>query len=101
MGNGPSEEDVRRAQRAARDAQETAKAMAPVVEAGRLNPLLLKQVLDKFAPGNDASGDGIYDQRWLATDTFYRHTEDYVRVENLAAYKRALAAAFSKKKVSP
>lgn len=97
MGNGPSEEDVRRAELAAQQAKETAKAFAPYVENNRLNPELLKSALDRFAPGNDASDDGIYDQRWLAADTFYRHTEEYVALEKRAEYKHALDTLFPKK----
>lgn len=97
MGNGPSEDDVRRAERAAQEAKETAKVMAPFVERNRLNPLLLKQTLDKFAPGNDAQGDGIFDQRWLSADTFYNNTVDYVDLDKRPAYKAALDAAFPKK----
>lgn len=99
MGNGPSDDDVRRAERAAQEARETAKVMTPVVEANRLNPLLLKKTLDHFAPKNDAEEDGIFDQRWMDADTFYRFTEEYVEVEKRAAYKYALDATF--KKVAP
>jgi len=94
MSDGPSEEDIRLDQAHAKKTKETAEAFAPYVEANRLNPLLLKQVLDKFAPGNDAEDDGIYGQRWLAASTFYRFTEEYVEVENRVGYKHALDAAF-------
>jgi len=98
MGNGPSEDDVRRAQRAAAEARETAKVMAPFVERNRLNPLLLKLVLDEHAPGNDAEADGIYAQPWLDAGTFYNNTaEDYVAAERRPAYKSALDVAFPKK----
>jgi len=98
MGNGPSDEDVRRAERAAREAKETAKAMTPFVERNRLNPLLLKKVLDKFAVRvGDADADGIFDQRWMDAGTFYNNTaEDYVAHENRVAYKAALDSAFPK-----
>lgn len=101
MGDGPSDEDVRRAAVAAKKAKETAEAFAPHVEANRLNPLLLKQVLDRFAPGNDAAEDGIFDQRWLAAGTFYNNTEEYVSMENRPRYKHALEAAFPAKKIAP
>lgn len=100
MGDGPSDEDVRRAQRAAQEAKETADAFASYVEANRINPLLLKKVLDRFAPGNDAAEDGIFDQRWLAAGTFYNNTEEYVPAENRPAYKHALDAAFPKRRVT-
>lgn len=101
MGDGPSDEDVRKARRAAQEAKDTAVAMAPHVEANRLNPLLLKRVLDEHAPGNDAAEDGIYDQRWLAADTFYRFTEEYVPLEKRPGYQHALRAAFPAKKAAP
>lgn len=97
MGNGPSDDDVRRAERAAAEAKETAKVMAPFVERNRLNPLLLKRVLDAHAPGNDAEDDGIYAQPWLDAGTFYRFTDEYVEFDRRAAYKAALDAAFPKK----
>lgn len=101
MSNGPNEDEVRRAQAHAKEAKETAEAMAPFVETNRLNPALLKSTLDKFAPNNGASEDGIYDQRWLAADAFYRFTEEYVEVEQRPAYKHALDAAFPRKKIGP
>ncbi len=100
MSDGPSDEDVRRTQRAAQEAKETASAFAPYVEANRLNPLLLKRVLDKHAPGNDAEDDGIYDTRWMAADAFYRFTDEYVTLENRLAYKYELDRAFPKRDVS-
>lgn len=99
MGKGPSDDDAARAERAARAAKSTAAAMTPYVSANRLNPALLKGVLDEFAPGNDAEGDGIYDQTWLSWETFYRHTaEDYVPVEHRLAYRHRLEHAFPGKK---
>lgn len=97
MADKPSDDDVRRARAHAQKAKETAEAMAPYVKTNRLNPLLLKSVLDKHAPGNDAEDDGIYDQPWLVTDTFYRHTEEYVPPENRTGYKHALETTFPKK----
>ena len=99
MSDGPSEEDVRRAQRAAQEAKETANAFAPFVEANRLNPLLLKRVLDEYAPGNDAEDDGVYDTRWIAASTFCRFTEEYVALEKRLAYKHALDRTFPKRGV--
>jgi hypothetical protein len=58
----------------------------------------LKSILDKYAPGVDVQGDGVYGLEWLSTDTFYRHTVDYVAVEQRLAYKFALEAAFPGKK---
>ena len=92
--SGPSDDDVLRAQRHAQKAKETAAAFGPYVEANRLNPLLLQQVLDRHAPGNDAAEDGIYAQRWLEAGTFYRHTEEYVAPEKRAAYKADLDHTF-------
>jgi hypothetical protein len=97
MSDGPSDEDVRRAERAAQEAKETAAAFAPYVEANRLNPLLLKRVLDKHSPFNDAEDDGIYDQRWIAADAFYRFTEEYVALDKRLAYKHELDRAFPKR----
>lgn len=91
---GPSDDDIKRAEAHAQKAKVTADAFAPYVEANRLNPLLLKDVLDKHAPGNDAEADGIYATQWLTADTFYRFTEEYVAVENRLAYKHALGSAF-------
>jgi hypothetical protein len=101
MGNGPSDEDVRRAARAAREARETAAAMEPGIERAKLDPARLKAILDELAPGNDAADDGVYDQRWLAWDTFYRHTEEYVASERRASYEARLRAAFPGKQAAP
>jgi hypothetical protein len=97
MSDGPTEEEIRKARAHAQEAAETAKAMAPYVDANRLNPLLLKRTLDTFAPGNDASEDGIYDQRWLDAAAFYRFTEEYVLSVDKLAYKHALDQLFPKK----
>src|SRR5678815_1979968 len=99
MGDGPSDDDIRRAEAHAQKAKATAEAFAPYVEANRLNPLLLKDVLDKHAPGNDASEDGIFDQTWLDADAFYRFTEEYVALESRLAYKHALKAAFPQRSI--
>lgn len=98
MGNGPSDDDVRRAQRAAEQAKETAKMFAPYVSANQLNPELLKHVLDKHAPGNDAAEDGVYTQPWMSFETFYRFTEEYVPLTHRLAYKMELERAFPDKK---
>lgn len=58
----------------------------------------LKAVLDRFAPDVDAAGDGIYQLPWRSTETFYRHTEEYVAPEQRLAYKFALEIAFPGKK---
>lgn len=99
MADGPSDDDIARAEAHAQKARETATAFTPYVSANRLNPLLLKQVLDKFAPGNDAADDGIFDQPWLEAAAFYRFTEEYVALESRLAYKHALDAAFPKRVV--
>lgn len=101
MSDGPSDDDIRRSRAHAKTAKETAAVLSPSTEASKLNPLLLKQVLDRFAPGNDAAEDGIYDQRWLAVDTFYRHTEEYMSPESRPGYRRALDAAFPTKRAAP
>jgi hypothetical protein len=75
--------------------------MGPGIEAAKLDPARLKAILDELAPGNDAADDGVYDQRWLAWDTFYRHTEEYVAPERRAAYEARLRAAFPGKSVAP
>lgn len=58
----------------------------------------LKTILDKFAPGVDVAGDGVYGLQWMSTETFYRFTEEYVPVEQRLAYKFALEHAFPGKK---
>lgn len=59
---------------------------------------VLKSILDRYAPGVDVSGDGIYGLQWTSTETFYRHTEEYVALEQRLAYKHALEIAFPGKK---
>lgn len=59
---------------------------------------VLKSILDKFAPGVDVAGDGIYGLPWKSTETFYRHTEEYVALESRLAYKHELERAFPGKK---
>lgn len=98
---GPSMEDVRLAAIAEEKARATAKALGPYVEANRLNPMLLKRVLDEFAPENGAEEDGIYDQRWLAPIAFYSNTEDYVLPERRLEYKNRLDSTFPAKKGTP
>jgi hypothetical protein len=90
--------DMQRAELHKRKANETAKALAPFIENNKLNPELLKHVLDKHAPGNDAVDDGVYANTWLATDTFYRFTEDYVKLEERLAFKMHLERVFPGKK---
>ena len=55
---------------------------------------VLKAILEKYAPGVDVEGDGIFGIKWLSTETFRRHTEEYVPVEQRLAYKYALEQAF-------
>ncbi len=98
MGDGPSDDDFRRHQRAVAQAKETASALSPYVEGNKLNPAVLKTVLDRHAPGNEADEDGIYAQPWLATDTFYRFTEEYVPLESRLAFKMDLERTFPGKK---
>jgi hypothetical protein len=59
---------------------------------------VLKSILDKYAPGVDAAGDGVYGLQWTSTETFYRHTEEYVAPEKKLEYKYALELAFPGKK---
>ncbi len=63
-----------------------------------LNNALLKSILDKYAPDVDAEGDGVYGLQWTSTETFYRHTEEYVVPEKKLEYKYALELAFPGKK---
>jgi hypothetical protein len=63
-----------------------------------LNNIILKNILERFAPGVDAEGDGLFGISWLSTDTFYRHTEEYVAPEKRLAYKFELERAFPGKK---
>lgn len=59
---------------------------------------VLRTILTKFAPGVDVAGDGIYGLQWMSTETFFRHTEEYVAVEQRLAYKFELEKAFPGKK---
>jgi hypothetical protein len=54
----------------------------------------LKAILIKHAPEVDADEDGIFSLPWRSTETFYRHTEEYVPLERRAAYKRDLENTF-------
>lgn len=63
-----------------------------------LDNAVLKTILDKYAPGVDVEGDGIYQMQWRSTETFYNMTNEYVPVEARAAYKHALEVAFPGKK---
>lgn len=98
MSNGPNDDEIRRAERHAKQAKQTARTLSPFVEGNKLNNDLLKQVLDNHAPGNDAEGDGIYAQAWLSTDTFYRFTEDYVQLESRLAFRMELEHKFPGRK---
>jgi len=59
---------------------------------------ILRQLLDKHAPGVDVAGDGIYSMEWRSTETVYRFTEEYVPVTSRGAYKFDLEQAFPGKK---
>ncbi len=63
-----------------------------------LNNAKLREILDKHAPGVDVEGDGVYALEWRSTETFYRHTEEYVAEDKRSAYKRDLEAAFPGKR---
>lgn len=63
-----------------------------------LDNVKLSEVLGHYAPGVDAAGDGLFTLQWRSTETFYRHTEDYVAPEKRAAYKKALENAFPGKR---
>lgn len=63
-----------------------------------LDNIKLKEILDKHAPGVDVEGDGVYGLQWRSTETFYRHTEEYVVPESRAAYKQDLERAFPGKR---
>lgn len=54
----------------------------------------LRTILKKFAPDVDADDDGIFQFKWTSTTTFYRQTEEYVKLEERLAYKYALEQAF-------
>lgn len=47
---------------------------------------------------SDVEGDGVFAIKWRSTETFYRHTEEYVAPERRAAYRRDLELAFPGKK---
>lgn len=93
-----SEADIQRARAAAAKQKQTNEAMGGYVNANKLDPAMLKQILDKYAPGNEAAEDGVYAQSWMATDTFYRFTEEYVAPEKRHAYKAMLEGMFPGKK---
>ena len=59
-----------------------------------LEAATLRAILNKYAPDVDADGDGVFELPWRSTETFYRHTEEYVSPEKRAAYKRELEIAF-------
>lgn len=65
---------------------------------GQLDNNVLREILGKYAPGVDVEGDGVYGLTWTSTETFYRHTEEYVAPEQKLAYKHALETAFPGKK---
>lgn len=94
----PTAEELMRAQRAAQKQKQTNEAMGDYVSANKLDSAMLKQILDKYAPGNEAAEDGVYAQAWMATDTFYRFTEEYVAPEKRHAYKAMLEGMFPGKK---
>ena len=58
----------------------------------------LRTILKKYAPDVDADGDGVFGIKWLSTETFARHTEEYVKPEQRLAYKMELERAFPGKK---
>jgi hypothetical protein len=63
-----------------------------------LDNTVLKNILKKFAPDVDAEGDGVFSLQWTSTETFYRHTEEYIALEKRLAYKFELERAFPGKK---
>ncbi len=63
-----------------------------------LDNALLSRILAKYAPGVDVAGDGVYQIGWMSTETFYRHTEEYVGPDKRVAYKRELELTFPGKK---
>jgi hypothetical protein len=69
-----------------------------VTVAENLNNAVLRTILLKFAPDADVEGDGILGLPWLSTETFYRHTEEYVAPEKRLAYKYELERTFPGKK---
>lgn len=46
----------------------------------------------------DVDDDGVFALQWRSTETFYRHTEEYVEPAKKVAYKAALERAFPGKK---
>lgn len=100
MADGPSEEDIRRAEREAEKQKRTNEMMGEgkFFDGNKLDPAGLKHILDKHAPDNDAAEDGVFDSPWTGTDTFYRFTEDYVAPEKRLQYKMELEAAWPGKK---
>jgi hypothetical protein len=65
---------------------------------GKLDTNTLRTILTKYAPDVDVEGDGVYMLPWLSTETFYRHTEEYVAPEKRTMYKQELEYAFPGKK---
>jgi len=63
-----------------------------------LNVGELRLVLERFAPGVDVEGDGVYSLTWTSTETLYRFTEEYVEPENRLAYKMELERTFPGRK---
>jgi hypothetical protein len=66
--------------------------------ANNLDPRTLNMILTKYAPGVDFADDGVFATPWLSTETFYRHTEEYVKPEQRLAYKMELERVFPGKK---
>lgn len=64
------------------------------MDASILNNQKLREILGRHAPGVDADDDGVFATPWRSTETFYRHTEEYVQPEKRPAYKRDLETAF-------
>lgn len=61
----------------------------------------LKEVLAKHMSGiaiDAVEDDGVFGLPWRSTETFYRHTEEYVSLEKRAAYRAELERAFPGKK---
>lgn len=54
----------------------------------------LVEVVGRHATMDDVAGDGVFDIEWRSTETFYRHTEDYVAPEKRIAYKMDLERTF-------
>lgn len=62
------------------------------LDAAKLNSILKRHT------DADAAEDGVFTVKWLSTETFYRHTEEYVAPEKRAAYKADLERAFPGRK---